>query len=233
MYSIDIMARPIRLEFKGAVYHITARGNKRRDIFSDDTDRRKFLEVLRENVGRHGIKLTAFVLMGNHYHLLCETPNGNLTEFMHNVQSHYTNYYNRKHDRAGHKFQGRYKAVLVDRDSYLVELGRYIHLNPVRAGFVKTPREWEWSSYRDYIGPRGSREWIDAGETLRRFGKNRAAAVKNYRKMVESGMDDKNDSPLDAVTAQVALGGEEFIEKIRGMLKKRGVRRRRTFSRKS
>ena len=118
------MARPLRIEFENALYHVTARGNERNEIFSDDVDRIRFLELLEKYIDRHGTIVYCYVLMDNHYHLIVETPAANLTSFMHSLQSHYTGWYNRRHARVGHLFQGRYKAIIVDRDEYLLELSR-------------------------------------------------------------------------------------------------------------
>ena len=146
------MGRPLRIEYPGAVYHVTSRGNERREIFLDNDDRLTFLEILKDYHDRFDILIHAYVLMDNHYHLVLETPKGNLLKVMHGINSRYTGYFNRKYSRAGHLFQGRYKALLVEKNSYLVELSRYIHLNPVRAKVIEKPERYRWSSYRGYVG---------------------------------------------------------------------------------
>jgi len=145
------MARPLRLEFEGAVYNITARGNERKPIFIDDEDRIRFLNILKELTENRQIILYCYCLMTNHYHLLLETPYSNLIRTMHTIQTRYTMYFNFKHKRVGHLFQGRYKSLIVDKENYLLELSRYIHLNPVRAGIVKRAEDYRWSSCRDYL----------------------------------------------------------------------------------
>jgi REP element-mobilizing transposase RayT len=147
------MARPLRINYEGAFHHITVRGNERKKIFLSRADCEKFLCLLKENSVRYGIILHCYALMGNHYHLALETPHGRLSAFMHTINSGYTTYFNVKRKRSGHLFQGRFRSLLVDRDSYLLELSRYIHLNPVRAGIVARPEDFPFSSYRAYISP--------------------------------------------------------------------------------
>lgn len=136
------MTRPLRLEFPGAVYHLTARGDRRGDIFLDDTDRQTFLRLLEKEVRQQAWRLFAYCLMSNHYHLLVETPDGNLVAGMRRLNGAYTQAFNRRHGRVGHVLQGRYKSIVVDRDAYLLELARYIVLNPVRANMVKRVEDW-------------------------------------------------------------------------------------------
>ena len=146
------MARPLRIEFEGALYHVTSRGDERRDIFLDDADREAFLQILGDVVRRFAWRCHAYCLMGNHYHLLIETPNANLSRGMRHLNGVYTKRFNRTHERVGHVMQGRYKSILVDKDEYLLELARYVVLNPVRAGVVRSARDWKWSSYRATAG---------------------------------------------------------------------------------
>ena len=141
------MGRPLRIEYSGAWYHVTSRGNERKDVFKSRADREKFLSYLESASVRYGAVIHAFCLMSNHYHLLLETPSGNLSQIMRHINGAYTNYFNAKRKRAGHLFQGRYKAILVEADQYAKELSRYLHPNPVRAGMVDRPEAWEWSSY--------------------------------------------------------------------------------------
>jgi len=146
------MARPLRLEFRGALYHVTSRGEGREDIYVDDADREEWLDVPGEVCGRFNWMVHAYCLMTNHYHVLLETPDGNLSRGMRQLNGVYTQRFNRAHARVGHVFQGRYKAVIVQKDAYLMELARYIVLNPVRARMVRSAREWRWSSYRATAG---------------------------------------------------------------------------------
>jgi len=151
------MARPLRIEFPGAVYHVTARGNARAAIFLNDDDRRRFLALLTETAGRRGWTCHAYCLMDNHYHLMLETAAANLGRGMRQINGVYTQRFNRAHDRVGHVFQGRYKAILVEKQAYLLELCRYVVLNPVRAGMVAAPGDWAWSSYRRMASQRAAR----------------------------------------------------------------------------
>jgi putative transposase len=146
------MARPVRLEFGGALYHVTARGDRREAIYEDDVDREHFLDVLGQVVGQFNWCCHAYCLMSNHYHLVIATPDGNLSKGMRQLNGVFTQWSNRRHHRTGHLFQGRYKAILVDADSYLLELTRYVVLNPVRAHVVDSPAKWPWNSYQAVMG---------------------------------------------------------------------------------
>ena len=146
------MSRPLRLEYPGAVWHVTSRGNERKAIFADDADRIRFLDILGETVLWAGWRLHAFVLMGNHYHLLVETPETTLSRGMRRLNGVYTQYYNIRHRRSGHLFQGRFKGILVQREAHLSELIRYIVLNPVRAKLCAAAKDWRWSSFRATAG---------------------------------------------------------------------------------
>ncbi len=157
------MARPLRIEFAGALYHLTARGDRREAIYEDDADRQSFLDVLAEVVERYNWVCHAFCLMTNHYHLVVETVEGNLSHGMRHLSGVYTQASNRRHGRTGHLFQGRFKGILVDRDAYLLELSRYVVLNPVRAGMVDEPGQWPWSSYRAMIGTVSVPNWLASG----------------------------------------------------------------------
>ncbi|MGH7794976.1 MAG: REP-associated tyrosine transposase, partial [Candidatus Binatia bacterium] len=168
------MARPLRIEYSGALYHVTSRGDRQEPIFDDDQDRRAFLNVLGEVVSRYRWRCHAYCLMGNHYHLMIETPEGNLAKGMRQLNGVFTQWSNRRHKRSGHLFQGRYKAILVDRDSYFLELGRYIVLNPVRAAMVRHPRRWAWSSYGATIGTSPAPLWFTTDNLLAEFGNRRA-----------------------------------------------------------
>ncbi len=155
------MARPLRIEFPGAVYHVTARGDRREDIFVDDQDRRALLEVVAQALSRFDAEALTYCLMGNHYHFVLHTRQANLSLLMRHINGVYTQTYNRRHRKTGHLFQGRFKAILVDRDAYLLEVCRYVDLNPVRARMVREPGAWSWSSYRAHVGDAPIPEWLD------------------------------------------------------------------------
>lgn len=208
------MGRPLRIEYPGAHYHVTTRGNERKDVFKSQRDREKFLSYCESAVTRYGATIHAFCLMSNHYHLLIETPCGNLSQVMQHVNGAYTNYFNTKRKRSGHLFQGRYKAILIEADEYATEISRYIHLNPVRAGMVKRPEEYPWSSYRDYVGERKTLEWLNTGFIHAYFSRKVPDAERKYRKFVEELLGKEYESPLSAVVAATMLGGTEFIQEI-------------------
>jgi REP element-mobilizing transposase RayT len=205
------MARQLRVEFEGAVYHVTSRGNQRGKIFWDNQDRERLRTILERTKERYGYLLHAYVFMDNHYHLLIETPHVNIKQIMQNMNTSYTVFVNRKYNRSGHLFQGRYKAFIVDKDRYLLELGRYIHLNPVRAGVVKRPEDFRWSSYRDYLYAYEGGEITDTDETLGFLSKRRGIAVKKYKEFVDAGMGGK--SPLENAAGSI-LGDETFRERV-------------------
>ena len=210
------MARQLRLEYKGAFYHVTSRGNQRTEIFWDDKDRAEFKRILERTKGRYSYILHAYVLLDNHYHLLIETPYGNLGRIMQNINTSYTVFINRRYRRAGHLFQGRYKAYIIDKESYLLELGRYIHLNPVRAGIVKRPEHYPWSSYRDYISVAGKEKITDTDDMLSSFSKSRTIARSAYGVFVNDGIAGK--SPLDFAVGSI-LGNESFRRRVLRFLK--------------
>lgn len=207
------MGRPLRIEFPGAHYHVTSRGNEQKDVFKSQKDREQFLSYLESAVFRYGAVIHAYCLMGNHYHLLLETPSGNLSQIMQHINGAYTNYFNVKQKRYGHLFQGRYKAILIEADEYAEELSRYIHLNPVRAGMVSRPEEYRWSSYLDYIEGRKSPEWLKTAFILDYFGKGKNAC-KKYQVFVEDLIEREYESPLNGATAATILGGAEFVTEI-------------------
>lgn len=213
------MARSPRIEYNDAVYHVLSRGNERGNIFIDDRDRECFLSKLEELVSRFLFRIHAYVLMSNHFHLLLTTPQGNLVRGMHWFLTSYTVYFNRKHSRSGHLFQGRYKCIIIENANYLLELSRYIHLNPSRAGIVKDPFGYKWSSYREYAGKRPRLNWLDKEGILMQFGGN--AHKKRYRGFVLAGIDFE-EVYWDRFRRQVVLGGEEFREKIVDLIRKKG-----------
>ena len=176
------MARPLRLEFPGAVYHLTARGNARQDVFLDDADRARFLALLGREIDQQRWRCYAYCLMDNHYHLVIETPEANLSTGMRRLNGVYTQAINRGHDRVGHLFQGRYQSILVEREPYLMELCRYVVLNPVRAGVTARFGDWRWSSYRATGLGAKPPAWLDAASVLARFDGDGAAARAGYEK---------------------------------------------------
>lgn len=213
------MARPLRIEYEGAVYHVTARGNERRKIFFTKRDFQKFKEFLAAGESKYGFLLHAYVLMTTHYHLIIETPDGNLGKIMHFLNGSYTTYINIKRKRSGHLFQGRYKAILVDKDSYLLELSRYLHLNPVRAKMVEKPEEYPHSSYGSYIFDKN--EEIVTTEMilgiLTGIGEN---SEERYKVFVESALGVELKSPLEKVYGGMMLGSEGFIREVLSRLEK-------------
>lgn len=208
------MGRPLRLEFEGAVYHITSRGNEKKKIFRDDKDRDKFLSILKEYKNRFNFLVHCYVLMDNHYHIVIETQRPNLVKIMHGLNSSYTGYFNKKYRRSGHLFQGRYKAIIVDKENYLLELSRYVHLNPVRARITDKPQDYRWSSYRGYIKKKevnniGNYEWL-----LSIFGKEEKRSRRNYREFVEEGIEKRLENPIKRAVGNIALGSKGFVEEI-------------------
>ena len=208
------MARPLRIEYTGAFYHVTTRGNEQKDIFKSQRDREKFLSYLETAALRYDAVIHAYCLMNNHYHLIVETPRGNLSQIMKHINSSYTTYYNVKRKRAGHLLQGRYKAILVDADEYATELSRYLHLNPVRVGIVKEPEEYRWSSCRYYTGGTSAPAWLRTDFILGYFGKKEDSARKKYRQFVHDLIGREYSSPLLATIASTILGSAEFVSEI-------------------
>ncbi|MBN2536044.1 MAG: transposase [Spirochaetales bacterium] len=208
------MSRPLRITYPGAFYQITARGNEQRPVFKSKRDKEKFLEYLKSASERYNAVIHVYCLMDNH-HLLLETPSGNLPRIMLHINGAYTNYFNVKRGRAGHLFQGRYKAILVEKDEYAKELSRYIHLNPVRAGIVDLPEDYEWSSYSVYIGKHEKPEWLCTDFIHGYFGKTKSSAEKLYKKFVNSLINTEYNTPLDEVVGSSILGRLEFINEIK------------------
>lgn len=208
------MARPLRIEYPGAFYHVTSRGNEQKDVFKSQKDREKFLSYFESSAERYGAVIHAYCLLSNHYHILLETSAGNLSQIMRHINGAYTIYFNIKRKRAGHLFQGRFKAILVEADEYVTELSRYIHLNPVRAGIVARPEEYRWSSYRNFIGQEKTPEWLKTGFILDYFGKGATEAGKKYQTFVEDLIGKEYESPLQGTVGSSILGSAGFVEKI-------------------
>ena len=215
------MARPLRLEHSGALWHVTSRGNERRSIFHDDADRTLFLSVLAEAVERFAWRLHAYVLMGNHYHLLLETPEPTLSRGMHRVNARYSQAFNRRYERSGHLLQGRFQAILVERERHLLELVRYVVLNPVRAGLVASPADWPWSSYGSTAGLRSRPRWLETDWTIAQFGAGEGARLA-YREFVTAGVASLT-KPWTSVAGQLFLGGEAFRRRMLGLVRQAAV----------
>ena len=204
------MTRPLRIEFSGALYHITSRGNARNIIYTDDVDRTRFLELLSQLCDRHDWLCHSYCLMSNHYHLLVETKRPTLSKGMKGLNGQYAQMFNRRHNRAGHLFQGRHKAILVQKESYLLELARYIVLNPVRAKMVQTPEQWPWSSYRALAGYSTTQSELTTEWILGMFNANKKTACARYRNFVAEG---KNQpTPWSDLKNQIYLGSEAFVD---------------------
>jgi putative transposase len=213
------MARPLRIQYPDAVYHVTCRGNEKQNIYRDDADRSRFLQLLNQSVNIYTVKLHSYVLMNNHFHLLVETPLANLSEFMRHFNIAYIGYFNRRHKRVGHLYQGRYKAILVDKDAYLSVLSRYIHLNPVRIKALEKidPREkykrlkgFPWSSLPGYLQKRKKQHFVSYGLVLADYGGDTDKARRSYRNaLIEEMIQGKGIS--DQIIGQSVIGGEQFI----------------------
>ncbi len=204
------MARPLRIEFAGALYHVTSRGDRQEDIYLDDIDRAAFLDILGKVCGRFNWIVHAYCLMSNHYHLLIETPDANLAQGMRQLNGVFTQRFNRRHERVGHVFQGRYKAILVQKEAYLLELARYIVLNPVRAQMVRTAKDWPWSSYRATAGFKKNEKWLMVNWLLASFSSRKSNALKRYRDFVSEGRN--QPAPWEGLKNQVYLGDDKFVD---------------------
>jgi len=205
------MARPLRVEYPGAFYHVINRGNANERIFISQRDREKFLEYLAQANKRFSIQIHAYCLMSNHYHLLVETPEANLSRAMQWINVSYAAYFNRKRERRGHLFQGRFKSILVDADGFLKHLSRYIHLNPVRANMVESLLDYPWSSYRAFIGIDPAPVWLKNDWLLSQFGSHRSQASRNYQAFVEQVDIASMEKPDKHLVGGFILGGVEFV----------------------
>ncbi len=206
------MARPLRIEFEGALYHVMARGNARADIFLDNEDRQAFIDNLGRACRRFDWRVWAWCLMTNHYHLLVETLRPTLSKAMREINGIYTQGFNRRHGRVGHVLQGRYKAVLVQKDTHLLEVSRYVVLNPVQASMTETVGDWPWSSYRAVMGKAPAPDWLAADETLCLFHAQRGPARRAFARFVADGLN--ADDPFDQMPRAGILGSESFVETI-------------------
>jgi putative transposase len=206
------MARKPRIEFEGAFYHVITRGNQRQKIFRDDDDYGKYLEVLAGYKDRYQYRLYAYVLMGNHVHLLVETGAVPLSKILQGINQSYTGWFNRKYGTVGHLFQGRYKAILCDRDSYLLSLVKYIHLNPVRARLVKTPKEYRWSSHWLYLRTT-DRSIVEEDRVLRLFSEDKKTARRLYGAFIGDGITVKKEDIYSTIDKRI-LGDETFADRV-------------------
>lgn len=217
------MARPLRIEFPGAIYHVTSRGDRRETIFDDDQDRHAFLSVVGQAMDRFDAVVLAYCLMDNHYHLVIHTRRPNLSRLMQHLNGVYTQLYNRRHRKVGHLFQGRFKGILVDENAYMLEVCRYVDLNPVRARIVRDPGKWPWSSYGAHTGQVPSPSWLDTfavhgyllGRNAATAADRRKAALR-YIALVAAGKGVKLWE--EALAGQIFLGGQEFVERMQALI---------------
>ncbi len=212
------MSRPLRIEYAGAVYHVTSRGNEKKPVFKDDHDREVFLNTLQHVNKRYNWNCHAYCLMTNHYHLLIETPEGNLSLGMRQLNGVYTQLFNKYHGRNGHLFQGRYKAILIQKDSHLLEVCRYVVLNPVRARMVEGPESWKWSSYLATAGQAKSHPCLTTDWVLGQFSGKRGKAESEYRQFIRWGIGE--ETIWTAVRGQALLGEDDFVETLVDHLRK-------------
>lgn len=209
------MSRPLRLEFAGALYHVTLRGNEQKAIYFDDNDRETFLRLMTQVCERFNWLVHAYCLMTNHYHFLLETPDANLSDGMRQLNGVYTQKFNRRHKRVGHLFQGRFKAILVQKESYLLEVSRYIVLNPVRAAMVERCEQWPWSSYRFTCHAQQPPVWLAVDQLLSHFGNERALAIRNYQDFVLRGV---GKSLWPEAKQLIYLGSDSFISEMQSKI---------------
>ena len=209
------MTRPLRIELAGGVYHVTSRGDRRENIYFCDADRRAWLELLGKVCERFNWMCHAWCQMSNHYHIVVETVEGNLSQGMRQLNGVYTQHINSAYQRVGHVFQGRYKSILVEKESYLLELARYVVLNPVRAGIVDDPQQWSWSSYAAMTGEKQAPPWLQTDWILGQFNRNRDQAVMGYVDFVRAGAG--MPSVWERLRGQVYLGSDAFLQRIQAL----------------
>ncbi len=210
------MARQLRIEYERAFYHVYSRGERKENIFFCNHDKEKFLNKLEESINKHNFRIHCYALMSNHYHLLIETPDGNLSKSMHHINTSYANWLKAKYGIIGSVFHNRYKSILVEKEAYLITLGAYIHLNPVRAGIVTVPENYKWTSFNSYIKRNKEVSWIYSVDTLNQFSQNR----EDYKNFVYSRMSGPNQIQPDEIHPKYSiLGTKEFHEKIMLKLK--------------
>ena len=214
------MARPLRIEYSGALYHVTSRGNDLGDIFLNDSDRNIWLQLFADVCMRYKWLCHSYCLMTNHYHIVIETTDANLSKGMRHLNGVYTQKFNYHHNHVGHVFQGRYKAILVEKESYLLELCRYVILNPVRAGMTKFPDEWAWTSYSAICGRAEAKQWLVVEQLLHLLGTSRKDSIVAYIDYIAGGL--SSDPIWDDLTNQIFLGGDTFVDQHQMMLEDGG-----------
>ena len=208
------MARPLRIEYPGAYYHVMNRGNARNNIFLIDDDYGMFLALLDESCSFFNVKILSYCLMSNHYHLLVYTPKGNLSRFMRHVGGVYTQRFNKVHKKDGHLFRGRFKAVLVQEDAYLTHLVRYIHLNPVQANLTQDPKDYPWSSHNHYLRAKDEK-WLTVNETLKFFSPKLKQAKKLYLQFIKDGLDPKTKAFFEKKNRSFIFGDNDFVDRVK------------------
>lgn len=213
------MSRPLRLELAGGLYHVTSCGDGREDIYLSDADRLAWLDVFGQVCKRFNWVCHAWCQMTNHYHILIETPEANLAQGMRQLNGVYTQRFNRAHARVGHVFQGRYKAILVERDSYLLELARYVVLNPLRARMVRRLENWHWSSYHATCGQEVAPAWLQTDWILAQFGRQRASAIRKYVEFVHEGA--RLPGVWTQLQGQIYLGSEAFVKMMQAKIEQK------------
>ncbi len=206
------MSRPLRIELAGGIYHVTSRGNRREDIYITDADRVQWLALFGQVCQRYNWRCHAYCLMSNHYHIVVETIEGNMSKGMRHLNGVYTQHFNRTHHRFGHVYQGRYKGILVDKDSYLLELSRYVVLNPVRAKMVNDVAQWPWSSYLIMLGEQHAPVWFEANWLLGQFGHQRLLAISKYIDFIREGIG--LPSLWTELRQQIYLGDDHFVSRM-------------------
>jgi len=227
------MARPLRIQFPDAFYHITCRGIERRKIFIDDKERYRFLAYLSESLETYQVVLHAYILMTNHFHLLIQTRKANCSEFMRHFNIRYTGWFNWRHQRNGNLYQGRYKAYLIDADNYLLEVSRYLHLNCVRVRRLSKLdyreqwqyiREYQWSSIHGYLDEKATVKYIGYGLILSMVG-----GRSEYRKFVTDGIKKGIDNPFKKVKSRIILGDDDFVVKVKKYIRRASVREQPSY----
>ncbi len=214
------MTRPLRVEFPGAFYHITTRGNARGRIFISDKDREQLLFIFGQTADKFNWRCYSYCFMGNHYHLVIQTIDPTLSRGMQHLNGNYTQWFNAKHQRVGHIFQGRFKAFLIEEHDYLMQVIRYVVLNPVRAKMVRNPCDYRWSSHRATAGLETAPEWLARKEILKQFSNDRRQAEKRYQAFVKMGFD--LPSPFEQTGNSGILGSDQFVDEMRDHIKNKG-----------
>ena len=212
------MTRPLRVEYAGAFYHVLNRGNGGEKVLRQDRDKEKFLQYVGEAAGQYSLSIHTYCLMDNHFHLLVETHDANLSAAIQWLNISYAAWYNKKHNRSGHVFQGRFKSYLIDADEYLTTVSRYIHLNPVRAGVVKKPRDYPWSSYRCFAGEQKAPVWLETRQVLEQFSARTSSAQAAYRGFVEDIRIEDLENPNKGAREGFIIGGDGFADWVQGSI---------------